>query len=85
MYNVLYMQFINRLPQGCCNNCDFCCCDSMADRSTNDLTQYPVFPWIVADYTSKTLGKQTWLSHFKALSQNHATTSHNHFISLKII
>ncbi len=30
----------------------------MADRSINDLTQYPVFPWVVADYTSKTLGKQ---------------------------
>eukprot|EP00037_Helgoeca_nana_P008461 m.75409 g.75409 ORF g.75409 m.75409 type:complete len:965 (+) comp18956_c0_seq1:4339-7233(+) len=27
----------------------------MADRSFNDLTQYPVFPWVVADYTSKTL------------------------------
>lgn len=24
-------------------------------RSTNDLTQYPVFPWILADYTSDTL------------------------------
>ena len=29
----------------------------MADRSINDLTQYPVFPWVVADYTSDTLGK----------------------------
>ncbi|XP_072936981.1 protein FAN-like [Epargyreus clarus] len=27
----------------------------LADRSQNDLTQYPVFPWIVADYTSKSL------------------------------
>jgi hypothetical protein len=26
-----------------------------ADRSVNDLTQYPVFPHIIADYTSKTL------------------------------
>ena len=24
-------------------------------RSHNDLNQYPVFPWILADYTSKTL------------------------------
>ena len=24
-------------------------------RSYNDLNQYPVFPWILADYTSKTL------------------------------
>ncbi|EFC42183.1 BEACH domain-containing protein [Naegleria gruberi] len=27
----------------------------IADRSFNDLTQYPVFPWVIADYTSKTL------------------------------
>lgn len=28
---------------------------SLADRSKNDLTQYPVFPWIVADYVSEQL------------------------------
>ena len=28
---------------------------SLADRSINDLTQYPVFPWVVKDYTSDTL------------------------------
>ncbi|XP_059049861.1 protein FAN-like [Achroia grisella] len=27
----------------------------LADRSKNDLTQYPVFPWVVADYTSEIL------------------------------
>lgn len=27
----------------------------LADRSKNDLTQYPVFPWVIADYTSETL------------------------------
>ncbi|KAG6463345.1 hypothetical protein O3G_MSEX013819, partial [Manduca sexta] len=27
----------------------------LGDRSKNDLTQYPVFPWVVADYTSETL------------------------------
>lgn len=30
--------------------------NSSADRSFNDLTQYPVFPWVISDYTSKTLG-----------------------------
>ena len=30
--------------------------NSLADRSFNDLTQYPVFPWVVADYTSDFLG-----------------------------
>eukprot|EP00117_Sycon_ciliatum_P047152 scpid28293/ scgid33705/ Protein FAN; Factor associated with neutral sphingomyelinase activation len=29
--------------------------NSMADRSFNDLTQYPVFPWVIADYASKQL------------------------------
>ena len=27
--------------------------NSLAGRSYNDLTQYPVFPWIIKDYTSK--------------------------------
>ena len=26
-----------------------------AGRSTSDLTQYPVFPWILSDYTSTEL------------------------------
>ncbi|XP_023319661.1 protein FAN [Eurytemora carolleeae] len=29
--------------------------NSIADRSFNDLTQYPVFPWVVQDYTSPVL------------------------------
>ena len=29
--------------------------NSLADRSFNDLTQYPVFPWVVADYSSDAL------------------------------
>ncbi|KAF5306415.1 hypothetical protein FQA39_LY08924 [Lamprigera yunnana] len=29
--------------------------NSLADRTINDLTQYPVFPWVIADYTSQTL------------------------------
>ncbi|XP_042020550.1 BEACH domain-containing protein B-like isoform X1 [Salvia splendens] len=29
--------------------------NTLAGRSYNDLTQYPVFPWILADYTSETL------------------------------
>lgn len=27
----------------------------MADRTFNDLTQYPVFPWVISDYTSSEL------------------------------
>lgn len=29
--------------------------NSLADRSFYDLTQYPVFPWVIADYTSQEL------------------------------
>ncbi|OQR90292.1 hypothetical protein THRCLA_09381 [Thraustotheca clavata] len=29
--------------------------NAMAGRSFNDLTQYPIFPWVLADYTSDTL------------------------------
>lgn len=29
--------------------------NKLAGRSRNDLTQYPVFPWVLSDYTSKTL------------------------------
>lgn len=29
--------------------------NSTADRSVNDLTQYPVFPWVICDYTSSQL------------------------------
>ena len=27
----------------------------LAGRSTNDLSRYPVFPWVLADYSSETL------------------------------
>lgn len=27
----------------------------IAGRSYNDITQYPVFPWVLADYTSDEL------------------------------
>ncbi|CAB1349598.1 unnamed protein product [Coregonus sp. 'balchen'] len=29
--------------------------NNLADRSSNDLSQYPVFPWIIADYSSTEL------------------------------
>ena len=29
--------------------------NTIAGRTFNDLTQYPVFPWILKDYTSKTI------------------------------
>jgi hypothetical protein len=29
----------------------------MAGRTFNDITQYPVFPWVLADYSSEELGE----------------------------
>lgn len=29
--------------------------NTLAGRTYNDLNQYPVFPWIIADYTSPVL------------------------------
>eukprot|EP00002_Diphylleia_rotans_P033924 TRINITY_DN7258_c0_g1_i1.p1 TRINITY_DN7258_c0_g1~~TRINITY_DN7258_c0_g1_i1.p1 ORF type:complete len:928 (-),score=199.57 TRINITY_DN7258_c0_g1_i1:277-3060(-) len=42
--------------------------NSLADRTCNDLTQYPVFPWIVADYESPNLDL-TKESTFRDLSK----------------
>lgn len=41
--------------------------NSLADRTFNDLTQYPVFPWILADYTSESLGMIKYGLHYSFL------------------
>ena len=42
--------------QGKLSNLDYLLfCNLAAGRSFNDLTQWPVFPWILADYSSATL------------------------------
>lgn len=30
--------------------------NTLSGRTYNDLTNYPVFPWILADYTSEKVG-----------------------------
>ncbi|CAJ0587641.1 unnamed protein product, partial [Mesorhabditis spiculigera] len=42
--------------------------NTLAGRSYNDLSQYPVFPWVLADYTSKILDL-TNLNSFRDLSK----------------
>ncbi|MCO5595749.1 hypothetical protein L7F22_049797 [Adiantum nelumboides] len=42
--------------------------NTLAGRSYNDLTQYPVFPWIISDYTSETLDLSS-SSSFRDLSK----------------
>lgn len=43
--------------------------NSLAGRSYNDLTQYPVMPWVLADYSSATLDLNNPAS-FRDLSKN---------------
>ena len=33
--------------------------NARAGRTVNDLTQYPVFPWVLSDYTSAELDQST--------------------------
>lgn len=42
--------------------------NNLADRSCNDLSQYPVFPWVLADYTSPQLD-MTNAATFRDLSK----------------
>jgi len=47
--------------RGHLSNCQYLLhLNSLADRSCNDLSQYPVLPWVLADYTSAQLGG--WLA-----------------------
>ena len=46
--------------------------NTLAGRSYNDLTQYPVMPWVLRDYTSDTLdieNRETWPQTFRDLSK----------------
>eukprot|EP00049_Salpingoeca_infusionum_P028036 m.35840 g.35840 ORF g.35840 m.35840 type:complete len:981 (-) comp9928_c0_seq3:227-3169(-) len=42
--------------------------NNLADRSFNDLAQYPVFPWIISDYKSESIDL-TNPAHFRDLSK----------------
>ncbi|KAL8570476.1 hypothetical protein ACOMHN_034511 [Nucella lapillus] len=45
-----------RWQSGVCTNYDYLLyLNSLADRSFSDLTQYPVMPWVIQDYTSPVL------------------------------
>jgi hypothetical protein len=45
--------------------------NTLAGRSYNDLTQYPVFPWVLADYTSPTLGTHARSARSAAPCRSH--------------
>ena len=58
-YSTIALSCLKRLSlynsTTCSNSREFPC--SLSDRSFNDIMQYPVMPWIIADYTSQTLGR----------------------------
>ncbi|CAB9525814.1 Lipopolysaccharide-responsive and beige-like anchor protein [Seminavis robusta] len=52
--NSLKTKIVSQWTSGKISNFDFLMqLNSFAGRSYNDLTQYPVFPWIIADYDSE--------------------------------
>lgn len=54
--NSLKAKITNQWVQGRMTNFDFIMhLNSFAGRSYNDLTQYPVFPWVLSDYSSEEL------------------------------
>jgi len=60
MYNRLMSMFVSRITKmwqhGELSNFEYLMhLNAAAGRSFQDLTQYPVFPWILADYSSDTL------------------------------
>lgn len=52
-----FLNYTTKLWQkGCISNFEYLMhLNAAAGRSFNDLTQYPVFPWVLADYESKSL------------------------------
>eukprot|EP01122_Echinamoeba_exundans_P014023 TRINITY_DN6266_c0_g2_i2.p1 TRINITY_DN6266_c0_g2~~TRINITY_DN6266_c0_g2_i2.p1 ORF type:complete len:3498 (+),score=514.91 TRINITY_DN6266_c0_g2_i2:93-10586(+) len=49
-------QYTDQWTQGQLSNFDYLMkLNSRAGRSYNDLTQYPVFPWVLSDYTSDSI------------------------------
>lgn len=59
-------------------------CFSLADRTVNDLTQYPVFPWVVADYVSTTLDL-TNPKTFRDLTKPIGALNPERLIKLKVL
>ena len=52
MYMIVLCMF--NLQRGEISNFEYLMClNTLAGRSYNDLMQYPVFPWVVADYESE--------------------------------
>ena len=48
-----------------------------ANRSYNDINQYPIFPWIITDYTSKVLPNFDNSNSNKNANQNNNTNNNN--------
>ena len=56
--------------------------NSAADRSFNDLTQYPIMPWIVADYSSPVLDLSSPAT-FRDLSKPMGALNPERLVALK--
>lgn len=61
-----------------------CSFKSLADRTFNDLTQYPVFPWILQDYQSEKLDLEDSKS-YRDLTKPVGALNHERLQRLKVI
>ena len=57
--------------------------NSAADRSFNDLSQYPVMPWIINDYTSSELNLSD-INVYRDLSKPMGALNEERLQSLKV-
>ena len=61
------------------------CLNTLAGRSYNDLMQYPVFPWIVADYDAEVIEQSRIRACYvmkKVSFKSHFRVEWNLYISL---
>lgn len=56
--------------------------NKLAGRSYNDLSQYPIFPWILTDYTSNTIDINN-ISIYRNLSQPIGRLNEQRFVRFK--
>lgn len=67
LWNYEYILMVNRL----------------AGRSFHDFSQYPIFPWVIADYTSVTLDLELTTT-FRDLSKPIGAVSDSKLLELKV-
>jgi len=53
------------------------CLNTLAGRSYNDLMQYPVFPWVIADYDSQVRLAMSYRWFFQLFNNNNSDNNNS--------